>query len=145
MKALPFVVIGLVLGSCSSPAEREHNRLMDQIEAQVRLPTGARRLQEYARYYAYGDHADVIGEYVIPMDDSPRPVEVCEDLSANFTSRKVPCQSFKTDWAMPAGERRWVPDQRHLPVVDDGGCAVVTVEFDRTKSAITGVACNGEA
>jgi hypothetical protein len=143
MKALTLAAIGLALGSCSSPAEREHNRVMDQIEARVHLPAGARRLQNYARYYAYGDHRNVIAEYVIPMNDAPQPGEICEDLSANFTSQKVPCQPFKTDWAMPAGERRWMADQGHLPGVSDGGCSVVVLEFDLKNSEFTHVACNG--
>ena len=118
---------------------------MNEIESKLQLPKGARPLEEYARYYTDDDRGHVIGVYVIPMNDDLRPGDKCEELTANLSSHEVPCEPFKPDWAMPDGQRRWVPDQSHLPVIDDGGCGIVTVEFDRTRSTVTQAVCNGDA
>lgn len=137
--------VALLLTACSSPEERDHEALMGKIEQQVRLPKGARTLGEYARYYANGDDGEVIAVYLLPFNDDPRPGDSCEELTENFTSRQVPCPSMHPTWAMPAGKRRWVKDQHDLPFISDGGCAQVTVVFDKSRSAIKSAECNGTA
>ena len=45
---------------------------------------------------------------------------------------------------LPLGKRRWLNDAHELPRIMDGGCSVVTVEFDpKTNKADAG--CNGVA
>jgi hypothetical protein len=135
--------IMLMLSGCASGEERQQEALMERIEAQVRLPAGARQLHEYARYYALRENGHVEGVYRIPRGQ-PRPDESCEELMPNFTSVEVPCPD--TEGALPevpAGERLWVDDYRNLPFISDGGCTIVNVLFDRTSGRIREVACNG--
>lgn len=118
---------------------------MDQIEKQVHLPNGAGRLADYSRYYADDGHGEVVAVFLIIPKDEPRPGETCEELAANFTSRTVPCEPMHLPWAIPAGQRRWLKDKRDLPFINDGGCMEVDVTFNRAKSTVTSIQCNGEA
>lgn len=59
------VVLVLVLAGCKpSPSDK----IMDQIEASVRMPSGAEPITRYRRYYHRDDHA-VVGTYV--LSDKP--------------------------------------------------------------------------
>jgi hypothetical protein len=92
---------------------------MDEIESRVSLPTGAHRLNEYARYYAY-ENGDVAAEYWIPWKNDP-----LEDPEA-----------------LAGGQRRWVSDTRRFPIVFEGGCRVVNIIFDPSRSRVKSVSCN---
>ena len=81
---------------------------MDWIETNVRLPSGARPIEEYSRRYAQ----------IAP--DLVRAVYVAE----------------------PNGGRLWV-DAKGLPVVDDGGCDAVTIEYAPSKKSLS-ARCNGD-
>jgi hypothetical protein len=69
----PFVIAVFTLVSCcSSPAKRRQEALMNEIETSIHLPTGARSLASYARYYAYVTPDEIVGEYMLPhLDDPP--------------------------------------------------------------------------
>ena len=119
---------------------------MDQIEKQVQLPRDARPLRDYARYYAYADTGDVKAIYLVPFDDDLKPGEGCDELLEDFTSKQVPCPDLDIPTMnLKAGQRRWMRDNRHLPAVNDGGCAVVNVSFDWKKGKVKEVRCNGFA
>lgn len=92
---------------------------MNEIESRVSLPSGARPLNEYARYYAY-EHGDVVAEYWAPWKDDP----------------------LKDPKALAAGQRRWVHDTRDFPVVFEGGCSVVNITFEPARSRVKNVSCN---
>ena len=97
----PFVIAALTLvGSCASPAQRRQEALMNEIEASIDLPKGARPLASYARYYAYVTPDEIIGAYMIPHLDS-LPGEQCEEISTNFATRTVPFR-----FQLPK-ERKW--------------------------------------
>jgi hypothetical protein len=134
----------VVLAGCSSTEERQQQALMDMIEARVQLPEKAWPLKEYARYYADAGDGTIHGVYLIPTEE-PDANDVCELLAADGSSRVVPCPQMRPDWEVPADERRWFEDHRELPYINDGGCSEVDVVFDRTKSAVLSVTCNGEA
>ena len=140
---IPVAVI--VLSACSSPEGREQQAMMDLIEAKVRLPGSAEPLSRYARYYADMGDGTVKGVYLVFCDDAPRPGEACEELAADGSSRVVPCPDFRPDWQIPAGDRTWLADRRKLPGINDGGCMEVDVIFDRAKSEVVSVVCNGAA
>src|SRR5689334_10246854 len=89
----------LLLLSCAGPEERAHQALMDKIEAQVRLPKGARPLAEYSRYYAKGDRNEIVAIYLIVPKPGPQP-----------------------EGSVPPGNRRWFNDIREVPAMSGGGC-----------------------
>ena len=43
----------------------------------------------------------------------------------------------------PAGKRRWFRMWFTLPDVYDGGCSVVTIEFDTAAHRVLAAKCNG--
>ena len=134
----------IVLAGCSSHEHRRQLGVMDRIEGAVRLPSGAHPLNAYARYYARLPTGDVEGVYIIPWNDEPKPGEVCEELTASFSSHAVRCPKAQND-ELKSGERGWVGDYQKLPVRLDGGCSVITIQFDPAKSRLKSVECNGEA
>ena len=117
---------------------------MDRIEKAVRLPDRARPLSEYARYYAERER-EVVAVYIIPPRDEIRAGEACEELLENMSTRDVPCEPMKSDWAMPAGSRRWFKSEQELPFISDGGCSQITVIFDKPKGIVKSADCNGGA
>lgn len=133
----------LMLGACSTSADVSHNQIMDTVEARVRLPSDAGALSDYARYYALGENGNVLITYIVPHPTSQNPTEVCAEMAA--IHHKDVCQEYpeflKTD--LSAGKRRWLEDYRVLPVIDDGGCRLVSFEYDVQLDKLTSPACNG--
>jgi hypothetical protein len=108
------------LAACASEAGHRHVQLMKKVEERVRLPQGAERLEQYARYYAI-DGKRVVATYITIVD------------SAN------------QDYSLPVGQRRWLDNQHNLPVIFDGGCMVVNVVYDAKSSTAPNAFCNGAA
>jgi hypothetical protein len=94
---------------------------MDQIEKQMRMPAGSRPLAEYARYYAFDKKGRVIAIYTTWIEP--------DHASLN----------------LPAGQRRWVPDEGQLPNISEGGCGVVEVLFDPATDEVKRAECNERA
>ena len=134
--------MALMLG-CKTPEERQRDKLMDVIEADVKMPDGARPLSEYSRHYAVDEKGFVIGVYA-PGYRAPSPDETCEEVLENMTSRQVPCPDAESD-RLQSGQRQWVGVTDKLPLIMDGGCAVVTVIYDSKASAVKSATCNGVA
>lgn len=132
-----------LLLACTTPEERQHNKLMDVIEARVKLPDGARPLSYYARHYAADDKGFVVGVYA-PGYRARGPDESCEELLENMTSRQVPCEEDKGDRLL-SGQRQWVGNTDKLPLIMDGGCGVITVIYDPKAGVVKSATCNGEA
>jgi hypothetical protein len=117
---------------------------MDAIEERVQLPAKAWPLEEYGRYYADAGDGTVHGVYLLPTEDL-NAGDICAELAADASSRVVPCPQIRPDWELPAGERRWFKDRQELPHMNDGGCSEVDVVFDKAKSVVLSLTCNGEA
>lgn len=145
MNSLKIAAAIVLLSGCSTPQEFDRDALMNLIEKQVQLPNGARLLGDYARYYADSDGGEVVAVYLIPLDNEIPPGASCAELLEDSTTRDVPCEPMQFDWAMPAGERRWVKSEQDLPFISDGGCDQVTVVFDKAKSVVKSARCNGVA
>lgn len=139
---LALSVMSLLL-ACATPEERQHNKLMDVIEARVKLPDGARPLSEYARHYAVDQKGLIVGVYA-PGYRAPGPDETCEELLEDMTSRQVPCVETERDRLL-SGQRQWVGDTDKLPLIMDGGCGVITVIYDPKAGVVKSTNCNGEA
>jgi hypothetical protein len=145
MKLFKIAFAAILLAGCGTSDERRHDALMSRIEQTLQLPQGASQIEEYARYYAETDTAEITAVYLIPFDDAIGPNDVCEEVLADFSTREAPCPDLRPAWAMPAGQRRWVDDPRKLPMINDGGCSVIEVVFDPATSRVTRAECNGEA
>lgn len=116
---------------------------MDAVEQTIRLPDGARRLEEYARYYALDEQKHVAAFYMIP-DGPPDPDDKCWEITENLDTPEVPCGPPPvTSFDLPAGQRRWVGRSENLPFVADGGCSVVRVLFDPASRTIEQAYCHG--
>lgn len=102
----------------SGPADSdaEQQVIMDRIERAVRLPEGADPLASYERSYAWQRR-----------DDGVRKV-IGVYLSPRGESRG----------------RRWVVENA-LPMILDGGCAMITLSYDVAARRIEHVTCNGAA
>lgn len=146
-KLLPMV-FATMLTSCAS-AKAPTDVLMDDIEAKVQLPQAQYRLADYSRTYAYSGDQMVIGHYLVPSDPIPADAG-CSEMTVD--GKLVPCSSETREHIaerrtreLKAGERRWIDDVKGLPFIMDGGCLMITVEYDLRKSEVTSVDCNGEA
>lgn len=114
---------------------------MDAIESQVRLPPGAAPLDAYARAYALAPADRVVAFYFTPMDQLID--EECQAIKAAApASRQQIVLLCPPPEGMRAGERRWFGGNR-LPVVEDGRCSFLNIEFDLARQVVTSAECNG--
>ena len=138
-----YYSIPLLLLACTTSEQRQHNQVMDAVEARLKLPHGAGKLSEYARHYALDERGLVVGVYS-PGYRAPSPNETCEELLEDMTTRTVPCEEPPGD-RLPAGQRQWVGDTSKLPGISDGGCSVITVIYDPNAGIVKSANCNGVA
>ena len=143
------VILPVLLAAADAPGDARQ-RLMNKIEASVRLPKGARSLNGYARYYAYRTPDKVLAVYVIP---SPPPdnrgcAVVMKDMGSRPCTQaeiKEMIDSFAERAArqLPAGKRRWLRSPHDMPNLSDGGCRQVTIEYSIAANRFLVVQCNG--
>src|SRR3546814_10899191 len=86
----------------------------------LQLPEAAASLDDYARYYA-NDGNEIVAIYISHVD----PTNPYYDV--------------------PRGQRRWLADHRDLPLINDGGCSVVSVRYNPVTRTMDTPLCNGEA
>ena len=142
---IPLAVASLLLlAACATQEQLERDRLTDEIEARVKLPQGAKRLSDYARYYAFDEHGMVVGVYA-PGYQWPNPDDTCGELLEDMSIREIPCPSEPKGDKLLAGQRGWKDSASKLPLIADGGCSVVTLPYDPKARAVKMVECNGEA
>ena len=144
MKRLLAIAAVHLLAACTTPEQRERDRLTDQIEARVKLPKGAGRLADYARHYAIDEKGLIVGVYSRGFR-WPDPDHACEELLEDFSTRMVPCPFDSDVDHLRAGQRGWVDHPDRLPSIMDGGCGVVTVVYDPKASKVRDTYCNGHA
>lgn len=119
---------------------------MEKIEQQVNLPNGAAPLNRYARYYALDRQGQVHGVYLIPLPNDISLNDGCSEITANIELKDAPCPKDSSSLRnLKADQRRWLASVDSLPSVNDGGCSVVNVVFDRRKGKVKAVFCNGLA
>ncbi len=149
MKVVSLSVVAFSLIGCSSPEARTRDAetrardaLMDSIENSIRLPTGAKPLDTYARYYAPASGEDVVGVFILPgLDDLP-PGEGCEELLPNMTT--APCYyAWPKSTDVGAGNRVWLSDYSMLPMPmrDADNCSFVTMVYRTTEKHFLEVSC----
>ena len=91
----------------------DRSALAAEIERVVVMPERAHAIDAYDRNYALTGVGTVVGRYQI--------------ASARQT---------------PAGQRRWFDDPADIPIIFDGGCSQVNIEYDLTSRKVVTVSCN---
>lgn len=138
-----LIAVLTLVGSCSSPSQRRQEALMNEIEATIRLPKGARPLASYARYYAYVTPDVVMGEYMLPHLDDP-PGQQCADINMNFTTTNVSCSiPAREGKEIGKDQRIWLSDWHHMPMGDDHKCGALTFGFHPASHTFDSLACIG--
>jgi len=126
----------IILAGCEPAEDNTHSALMDEIEGSIRLPSGARPLDGYARYYTEYEGA-VHGAFTTEVE-APRPSDYsCEELLSNGRSKAVPCPAIAD---ARLGERRWVTFEDY-PAVAGEDCSAIQLAFDLRKRKITYIEC----
>ena len=116
---------------------------MNEIEATIHLPKGARPLASYARYYAYVTPDEVMGEYMLPHLDDP-PGQQCEEINTNFTTRDEPCSFPALEGKeVGANQRAWLSDWHNMPSGDDHKCGALTFAFHPASHTFDSLSCLG--
>lgn len=129
---------------------------MDEIEATVELPENARGIEEYSRHFAYeSDKTLVKAIFLIPdlyhLEEKPDDWG-CEVMLEDFSSR--PCSEEEIaemdemdrehgEYEGMPNSRRWHETSDDLPMWSDGGCSIITVEYDIAARRFDRVQCNG--
>jgi hypothetical protein len=134
MKPFQLLALFLILGCARAPAHgngaasqptpqppaatanAEQQAIMDRIERDVRLPDGADPLAAYIRYYAWQRQPD----------GGRKVVAVYTAFAAERPERPG---------------RHWVAEGA-LPMVDDGGCGIVSLRYDVAAQRIEEIVCN---
>lgn len=115
--------------SAATPADRSgissgRDAVLDRIERDARLPSGAAPLSTYARYYAADDDGGVAAVYLLAVDSD----------------------HHSQPYDLAAGRRRWISGgQRNLPRILDGGCGVIELRADAQGTITQPPRCNAEA
>lgn len=131
----------LCFSACSSPEERRQAAIMDSIEQQVKLSADAEPIERYARTYAFKSRDRVSAVYFLPdlaNDEACRVAKGYGPKSAGAVARLCPPPD-----GMKAGERRWFRDADSLPLISDGGCQNIDVEFDLNAGSVIFAHCQG--
>jgi hypothetical protein len=144
-------LILLLLVAANSPRDtRKQVALMDEIERSLVLPAGARPLQAYGRNYAYSGSDEVTAVYLLP--DAPMPkgwtCSISDKSGDRDCTRAEVERMYRRDALnrarqTPAGVRRWHANSSGLPVVNDGGCMLVTVKYRISAHRVEFATCNG--
>jgi hypothetical protein len=140
MKPVQFLALLLAAGCAQAPAQNNQavpkqalqpdpvtrpdvaqEALMDRIERDVRLPEGAGPLASYVRSYAWQQSGDGVRK-----------------VAAVYVGEAIARQ------AKMAPGRHWVALDM-LPVIMDGGCAIISLTWDIATQRIEHVGCNGVA
>lgn len=153
MRLTLLVITAFAASSCSAEAPRTSEKLMDEIERQVRLPQGALPLSQYARHYAFDEDGKVFGVYWRhPSLSETRAAERAPDYGCSEVSldgdelvgKPASCpKAPEPTYDVEEGSRRWFDDVADLPDPLDGGCDIVTVRFDPSAHRVEQASCNG--
>ena len=130
-------------GGCTSPEEINTNRLMEEIEARIKLPSDAESIDKYVRFYTFDGHGKVLGRFVLPRGEESNPNAVCQEVRPDGGTTDLPCPP-QAAWPGQgrAGQRIWVQSSREFPMMLDGGCARINVQYDIASQKVERASCN---
>ena len=138
----PLAAILLIAG-CTPAEQPQQAEIMDAIELDVQVPSGAPPLNRFARTYKYASSARVVAFYFVP-DDKPDE-RFCSRIKEGGPQNGQVLLGCPPPEGMKAGERRWLNDDVSLPDVNDGGCNYIDVEYDLKSKSVIRADCHGEA
>ncbi|MDG2534706.1 hypothetical protein P6144_13675 [Sphingomonas sp. HITSZ_GF] len=141
----------LLLAAAPPQDSASQTRLMDRIERMLVLPKEAQPFARYGRNYALAGPDTVRAVYVVPPPRSSANTG-CSVALPDFkwrpcTAREIAAMIKSEDENIAsqarAGQRRWHDKASSLPLVDDGGCTVIMIEYSISRDRITSTTCNG--
>jgi len=112
---LSFLAALIALGACRQ-ALPSNDAVAARIERKVLSRHPDVHLERYARFYAHGPNASVQAVYV----------------HANVGYEPIVGRSGETVWTTPDA----------LPVIYDGGCSVLVIEYDAAADALQSFRCS---
>ena len=129
----------------------DRSALAAEIERAVVMPQGARPIEEYGGNYALNGVGTVIARYLLPV-----PRQQAGGCSKVYADQLRACtkdevtelqKKYDEDFAQqtPAGQARWFENPVDLPLIFDGGCMQVNVEYDLSSHRVVSASCNGLA
>jgi hypothetical protein len=143
------LIVVLGLAACAVTPRDRRDQIMDAVESQVRLPSGASPLAAYARYYAWNESGEVWAVYTIP-GPPPSGQEICKVMDGRVPPEKwrtVPCEKESPEQSyLPAGQRRWMSSPLAIPTtLDTLGCEQITFTYNQRGNAFrTPPSCSNE-
>ncbi len=124
-----LALVSILLVGCAQPTDPAE-ALMNKIEAGIVMPSEARTLDQYARYYASERDGSIRVVFTLPFPEAS-PDAQCDELGKGV----VPCEERDLPYpSLKAGERIWLKSSDDLPAISDGGCSVI--EFPIPASVI---------
>jgi len=139
---LATVLLTLLVSAGSSPEARQRKELLDNIEASIRLPAGAKPLASYVRYYAPDERGNVVGVFLLPGLDELPTGEGCEELPGHNSTE--PCKSsWPKSRELGAGHRVWLSDDAQLPfpASEGGHCGIIALVYRISDQRFLGIMC----
>jgi hypothetical protein len=134
-------VLSAILAACTNTAERRQSELMNQIEANVRLPAGSWPLKKYARYYAFDGHGGVSAVYFVHGDGA---IEKAKAFCSRGDVKGFPCGLDPGTLRMVRdGNRAWLESPEQFPAMSGGGCGEVEIHYSVDADRFDAVECNG--
>lgn len=126
----------------SPPKPAEYSDLMDRIESVMPMPSGARALESYERFYARETNGEVAFVFVIlpPNGEQPASPFGCLTQGRNIASEGFACAPP----VLTPVHRYWVSEAQ-LPKVSDGGCDIVEGVYSVAAGRVIRIRCNGIA
>ena len=122
---------------------------MDEIERRIVLPPGAYPMESYIRKYRSSGPDEITAIYVLP--DNPLPPGVSCTVSYDNNVRECTPEEVERMYRddarhmslqPPAGTRLWLPTGDIMPMMIDGGCAMITVNYRISTKRVKSVECN---
>jgi len=131
---------------------RDLAALAAEIERAVVMPNGAQPIGAYGRNYALTGVGSVIGRYLLAIPrqqargcawlSSSGHMRDCTEADVAELQKKYDASFAR---ATPAGASRWFDDPADVPIMSDGHCMQVNVEYDLATRKVVAVSCNGSA
>lgn len=123
---------------------------MDKIEGRIILPSGAKPLAKYARYYAQDSQGTVWGSYTPEADPyfwklvSESCAKIKGQGSSSNKTPPAPCPlNGGSIRLVKAGDRLWMATPAELPRASGGGCFSVTFQYMPATGLFQHLECNG--
>ncbi|HEX8382389.1 MAG TPA: hypothetical protein VF592_03340 [Sphingomonas sp.] len=135
MKLAGPLLVLLTISACGSSEKTRQQRLMNEIEAKLKLPKGSLPLAQHARYYTEY-RGRVLAAYTTEIETRAADYG-CSDMQANMSLKEV---SGPAAADLRPGRRRWVQFSDY-PAVASEGCRAVQIQYDASTKSVEYAEC----